>query len=504
MRASALFGEAATAEPTSAGAFRGLAMVYTARNRWLELAALGRSRVRLARDDPWGWMAQALAEHRLGDPITPVKTFDSALVRFDSTTRHRLDHVERVMNQPDSVDLTELTRDAYEATVQLYWTLSDPLWSIPGTEPRTEFLARLAYAELRFTTPELDELGTESDRGRTFVRYGPANSILTYVVGLNDPERRPMGMLVSKWNYGSVGLFEFEGFDRLKYSEEEFVTYKQNDTPVRWDNIKHITIDSMPVQVARFRARWDSVDVVVAQLAPVAALQRASVLTTPPNAHLWIMKGGITSVAQGTRQVDMSGVTSFRARVPLGTFIYRTEATAEGASMGGRATGIIVAQEDPATGFGPDGFGMSDVLVAESVRPTVPTPLRWSDFDGRLVTERINPESELSLIWENYEFGNDGGTARYSVSIIIERERSQPGRIAAGIVRGIAGAVGIEQSADKIEMTFDREVPHRAELVDYIGLSLKDTPTGRYTLTVRVVDQVGQRGTAWSRRIVLE
>ena len=504
MNAEALFNEASAADPSSSGVFRALAMVYAARNRWSELAALGRRRVRVAASDPWGWMALGLGAYKAGDPTSPAIAFDSALAHVDPATRGRLDHVERVMRPADSLKLSKMNPQNRAASERLYWLLADPLWSVPGNEPRVEFLARLAYADFRWTSPDLNEVGTETDRGNTYIRYGPPLSIMT---AERPPiEGPPYGVINSFWNFrGGLPSVEFVGTERLHFGEPDLVGEMINETPVRWDNITHMRIDSMPTQVARFRTARDSVDVIIAQAAQSGEIEHAADVKGPALANVWLMRGGIALAAHDSARIGELGWSAFTMRVAPGNYVYRAEVSADGARRALRATGIVVTGADTAgSGFSHTGFGMSDVLLALSAEPRVPLTQRWSDFAVVPMAGPLIRDVPLSLVWENYELGSDDGTAHYGVTITIARERSQPGRIVAGIVRGIQGAVGVDQSPDRTEIRFERSVPHAAALVDNLTLSLGETPVGKYSLTVRIDDRVTGKTAMWTRSVSLE
>jgi hypothetical protein len=112
-------------------------------------------------------------------------------------------------------------------------------------------------------------------------------------------------------------------------------------------------------------------------------------------------------------------------------------------------------------------------------------------------------EPELSIVWENYEFARDGASARYGVTIHLERDirGAEPGaaaRIAAQIVGGVANLLGVSrrEEPNRVTFEFDRTVPHRNVLVDHITLDLADTQAGAYVLTVLVTDSVSGRATS--------
>lgn len=504
LRAERLFDEAASAVPYSAEAFRARAMLYAARERWRELSSMARHYVVARPQDPWGWMALALSTHRSGSVATPPIAFDSALARFSPEKRAHLDNLARILSPSDSAAFVAQSEDDRALQSRAYWLWNDPLWSIEGTEPRTEFLARLAFAELRYTSEEIAERGGDSDRGSTYVRYGPPSSGNTFKREMSLGP--PYGTFQSEWRYGRAGdKVDFIGADLMRFMEPEYRKARVTVNPVRWDNMAVTRVDTMPTMVARFRAdARDSVDVIVATLAPYAALEREAPVAGSALAHFWLMHPTLTPVARATARLTPTGLNAFRSRVAAASYIFRTEASVQGTRFGARSTGSIIADHDPETGFSATGFGISDILLTSNARPRIPVPTRWSDYNADLVFGAIPQEAEFSLIWENYELGNDAGSARYTVQVAIERDRSQPGRIAAGILRGLAGAVGVQRGSDRMEFTLTRSVPHSDAIVEAVTLGLGETPPGRYNLTVRIVDELTQRATDRKLVIVVE
>jgi len=494
LKAGALFEQAAKTIPASGDLFRARATFYAARERWTELDAVGRQRIADASWDPWGWMATALASYRQRAWIASAAMFDTALAHFDTASLHRVDHIERILRPADSVSFAKLTPADRFASERLYWLMADPMWSVLGNEPRLEFLARVAYAEFRWSSAELGELGADTDRGRTYIRWGPP----AMARALDLP---PAGPTQMTWLYTGLGTVEFRGYDYMKWWELDHMNELVRLTPVLWTNIKPITVDSMPVQVARFRANADSIDVYIAERAPADSIRRTAEVTGNAIGHLWVLRGGTVSVAHDSVALPDSGFTSFTHRLKNGNYVYRAEAMAVSAKTGARSTGIITTEPDSLSSFAPSGFGMSDVLVAGKADARAGTAARWRDLAVTPAAGPVKQKGEVSLVWENYDFGAENGDARYTVTITIERDRSKGGAIAAGIVRGIAGTVGVNQFPDRMEITFDRTVPHAGVLLENVALGLGDTTPGNYKLIVRVADAVSGRATSWTGKL---
>ena len=150
-RAEGLFREAAGAMPDDPSAFRHLAMLLAEKGRWVELATVARGRTaRLPRDGP-AWLTLALAMHRNAQSQHAAGVFDTALTHLDARERGRLFAFARLLTPQDSAEFTTGNAQLRQKRERTFWEMVTPLRSRPETDPRTEFLARVAFAELRWT-----------------------------------------------------------------------------------------------------------------------------------------------------------------------------------------------------------------------------------------------------------------------------------------------------------------------------------------------------------------
>jgi GWxTD domain-containing protein len=504
LKAEVRFREAYTAYPEHVRAFRNYAMLLAERNRWTELAGLARDKVRRAPWDYLGWMTLGLATHRLGDVTGAVSAFDSAMVYISDDEYARLDRLDRVLSARSAGSST--FRDPYlqSASKRLYWMFANPLWSRPGGETRIEFLARVTYAELRWTVDELGVRGADTDRGDVHIRYGPADYVLAW-----GPE--PGGDFESQsvstlWAYERSGLaFVFQGqatfaTARIPLSDRTFYEQQREDIPVRWDNARVVAIDTIPVQGARFRGTADSVDVLFAARPPVETIRASSDVISPVRTDFWVLAGGTVGFDRDSATVSPTGIQSWRRRVPLGTYVFRVEASADAALRAGRASTALVANEDRFSGFTLRGFGISDVVLATAVEERRGGARRWSDLEISPLAGPIPSGRSLALVWENYGLSDRGGSANYSIAVTVRRDASVVGRVAARILDGARAVTSTARTDEAVTIQFNRSVPHQEIIVDRLEVGLGESPPGLYTITVTITDQVaGQRSSRTSR-----
>lgn len=516
-----LFREAMRFAPQDARPFRHLAMLLVERKRWAELESIARDRVKLVASDAWAWLALGLAQHRGGKSVAATAAFDSGAARLVEPEKRRLFAFTRLLTPQDSVAYAAATADQRAARERALWTVATPLWSRPAGDPRTEFLARVVFAEVRWTVDELGVRGADSDRGEMHIRYGPAdrvyglrgcdfypppphrpagcNPLLSGAPGTGT-QKPPLTIVVTYWDYDNgmtlvfwgsptYGTAHFPTADGSHIAEAVYIR------PVSFDNLARETIVDIPARTARFRATADSVDLLLTMQAPIAAIRAASSIDGPARVDFWMYPRdrGTAREYRDSASMRGSGVGRWIYRLPANEYFYRVEATADASTAAARTMGWITAGPDTVTGFATRGFGMSDLLLATEARPNKATAMRWTDFSVAPLITSIVRGGSLQLIWENYELGARDGEASYTIAVTLERQRSTAGRIATQVLNTLAKAVGVDRDPGRVTHRFERGAAHAAAIVDFVALSLAETPVGTYRVSVDIVDNVSGR-----------
>jgi tetratricopeptide (TPR) repeat protein len=494
LRSAHDLGEAHDLAPSNPRAYRSLATLYAARGGWEELASLAGDRTRREPSDPWGWMALGLSFQRMHASSAAESALEKGFAGLPPADRAWLDRVDRILDPRDSVKYANATAASRAETARLLWQQADPLWAADDETPRVEFLARLVFAELRWSDSTRHIHGADTRLGELYVRYGPADNVVA-----------------NFWIYNSGLIFAVNtGNSRYdvparpdREADDQDVTERiRRWQPSRWDNISLARIDSMPTQVVRFRQDADSIDVFLATRAPIAELRKVTAKNQQAVAHYWLNSRDGTTKLADSLVLGGTGDMQFTRRVPSGPYYYRVESIVPGALIAGRTAASMMMGPDT-TGFASTGFGMSDVLVASSVAPRG-TASRWSDFDVAPVLGDVAQGSSVAFVWENYDLGQKDGRATYTLTISLERKwKMFLNRIRARIVNSWAAMRGIEQTSERVVFTYDRTVAHAPVIADYITLDLADTPAGNYDVTVDITDNGTGRSTSRTMRVVI-
>ncbi|MFN9087400.1 MAG: hypothetical protein ACK5W7_07730 [Gemmatimonadaceae bacterium] len=156
-------------------------------------------------------------------------------------------------------------------------------------------------------------------------------------------------------------------------------------------------------------------------------------------------------------------------------------------------------------GFPLSGFGSSDVLLG--TRITAPAALdrvRWSEFTIEpLRGNSVRRGQPIDLLWEVYEPEPVDGTARYRVSIVVQRiERSGPVGVRARVVGTLRDAVMRKSGGtDRVAVEYDRVVPASSVRTESLRLDLGSARGGRHLLTVTMRDLNSDRTVSRQREV---
>lgn len=511
-RAMGRFREALAAVPWHPGAARHLAMALAEWERWEELHRHADAWTRGDPASPWAWAAAGLAAQRIGASADAERMLDSALARLTPAERARWTRLTRVGRLDDSLRLAAMDparRAAWEAA---WWRLADPVTLTPANEVRAEFLARVAFAELRWTSEDFDRHGSDTDRGDIHVRFGPpsrqftlagSGTSTTHVWWYADPVR--FGFVFdAQVAYGTA---------RHGFGAEHLVEDARELAPASWMNVPVLaTMDSVLVQPVRFRGARDSTDLIVYARLPIERMLRGSDLATASVTTRFLAAASDGSVAADTAssetvRVDRPDATSrraFRARLGAQSLAVRVEAWQPALERAGRALTTVAPLPTA-------GFGTSDLLVADRLEPRDSArAARWTDLRVVPSMLQLRVGQPFGIAWETYASGAAEGQARHEVTLELVLDEIDRGRVAdtlpdgtirseggrvvnllARAVGGLADVAGLTAEGDaRVSLRYQRTRTAAPVLLDWVTLELGDAPRGRYTLEVTVRDLV--------------
>lgn len=372
-------------------------------------------------------------------------------------------------------------------------------------EQRTQAKSKV-HAELLWTNEEYRLKGADTDRGEIFIRWGPPDDMST------------LDQYTLVWMYRRVGLhFVFVhpptlGVAHLQPGHRSFMLEPNRARhPALWENVPLLRrgLDTMALQVARFRGSTDSIDMAV------YAGIRAGALRAGLPTDTSLVKTGVFAVDGAGRTLSLlTGVLRtgeldtlawndqrWRLRTSARAAYLRVEALDPDAERVARGLQML-------DGFPLSGFGSSDVLLGTHITaPAAIDRVRWSEFTIEpLRGNGVRRGRPIDLFWEVYEPAPLDGTARYRVSIVVQRieriERVGLVGVSARVVGTLRDAVMRNSGGtDRVAVEYDRVVPASPVRTESLRLDLGSARSGRYLLTVTMRDLNSDRTVSRQREV---
>lgn len=522
-KAEEFYRLALAADSTHLGASVGLLGLLHDGFRFEEMAAAARALRSSSPNEPRLLMAEGLALHRLDRDLEAGRLFDLALPLLGEAERRDMLSLVHLLRKDDAREYSTLGDTARSAYDALYWSLLDPLRLTPVNEALVEFLSRLTYADLRYSSAEFGIRGWHTDRGDIYMRYGPPPKIGTVAPETAESQNmESIANVTTVWYYPDTKMrFVFVGPPAMNSSRfaGDFRAYAENIRylePVSFANIEaRFPVDSIGVQVARFRGTGaGDVDVSIFADLPTAAMLRdtdvreASLETgfflSDVRRRTLVAERDTATVALTDDRPDAVSSRSWRQALAPGEYLYRVEARQP--ISGRNARGLAAMPVRP---FNEGAHELSDILVAKSIglKSGGEKPLSRDDLlispVGRLT---FTPGDTLYLYWESYGLVADStgvGRARIDLALRVDELQRETG-IEVFLGR-IGDAIGVTAKGDnRVSLSYERVVNANAmeRAPDYLALGLGSAPPGTYTLEITVTDLVSR--TAASQNRVLQ
>jgi len=483
-----------------------------------EYIAVARQFVRAAPSSPEAYLALGLGLHRAAKVEEAAGAFEFALTLMDPEFREDFENLTRILSKEAEKTYEGLTPEQRLEYRRRFWTQADPLFLTAANEFRLEYMARMAYADIRFGVPEHGLRGWETDRGLIYVRYGEPKRKATFAPSTSFAgDMEAIGKVTTVWSYGYDGpVFVFRqnpGYRRAVFAND-FRFYAEDYRSVRPTVLSAPSLPErfeLPVQVARFRGPNGALDVEVHSLLPLARLgSDVAVAEGEIEYGLFIQDEKATELRRDTRtdvvafrgdNAQKSRVESWRITLPQANQ-YLVGVEAREPLTWRAAVGRVAV---PATSFPAGTLSVSDLLLAHDVEPLTAEPTQRSDF--RIAPNpamRYGADEPVSMYFEIYNLLPDADQfASYELELVITIEEiERDGPALAQLLGELADKWGLTaEGADAVQLRFRKEAHVRARDVvpEFFKIQLPDAPAGRYRLKLTVRDRNADRSVVAER-----
>jgi GWxTD domain-containing protein len=455
---------------------------------------------------------------RLGRAREAASAFDRGLALLTPEERGRLNNLSRILRRADAERYEALSAAQRAEFDRVYWSVNDPMKLTDENEHRLEYLARMAYADLRFSAPDLHLRGWDTDRGAIYIRYGPPPIVATFPPTTSPFADDPLsvGSITTVWFYPERNLrFVFYGPPGYNFARfaGEFAAYAEDAryaTPVRYDNIPLAeALDSVSVQVASFRHPSDTTRtelVFFAGLPLTRMAEGVDLREGPIQNGLFVTDPLERAVVTQRRDERVQFTTeqhlerrTFTAAVPAGDYRYRVEARQPTTGRAARGAGPLAVEA-----FGRSALMVSDVIIADHVERRSDPPTGRADFliDPNPAM-RFAPGDAVHLYWEIYNLSPDSaGSVEYTAEVVLRIQSLERSGIVARAVGPVFDAMGLTAKGDEpISLRYDVSETEggRDRVPAWVAVDLVDAPSGTYVLELGITDRVSGQ-TAVRRR----
>jgi len=487
----------------------GLLGILADGQRYEEFHEQARRFVAAAPQNPRARMFLGFGLWRMGRATEAARAFERALAGLTPAERSRLTDLSVILRRSDAEQYQSLTTAQRAEFDRIYWAAADPLKLTPENEHLLEHLARAAYADLRFSAPELHLRGWDTDRGVIYMRYGPPPVIATFSPQTDQrtPDPTAIGKITTVWFYPERNLrFVFYGPPGYNFARfaGEFAAYAEDARyalPVKYDNVPvNEAMDSIPVQVATFRgaSAGAPTDVVFYAGLPLSRMAQGVDLLEGPIEHGLFVTDPLEREVKVERRQETVRFQSesqleqrtFATELPAGEYRFRVEARQPTTRRAARGADRLEVDD-----FGRASLMLSDVVMADRVAPRVDAPAGRRDFliDPNPAM-RYTPGGEVHLLWEMYNLQPDSlGAVWYDAEIILRVQSLERSNFAARIVGGMLDAVGATAKGDdQVSVRYEvREtLGNRDRMPGWVSVDLEDAPNGSYVLELVITDHI--------------
>ena len=466
-------------------------------------------------------MATALATYRLGQLGRADTLFTRALARFAPADRDEITHIGRITKKDDSVRIDGLSAADRARTDSAFWEAADPMLSTPQNEARLEFLARMAYADLRFTDDDMRQVGWRTDRGLIIARYGEPPIVATFPPSSDADAKDAVGRVITVWYYPRTEVeFVFTGPPAMNiaffagnhrgYAEEQ-----RQEAPFLLDNVPMaMAIDSIQMQMSRFRGSTAAkgellivASIPTARLYKAAEIDRGSLETSlrigPLAAMKIVRRDTLAIVLPAATKTARQWVDTLEAGANYRVRVEVRDAAVSSAMA--RAQAELTMLEGATASL-----ASSDILFADRYPNSGAVVGRWN-------TIKLTPRADLrfaqrdtfSVYWENYGLKPDAqGRVKYEVRLVVTLEEMDRGpNNVRRLFGSLSDAFGLSAVGDEqLGLRFERNeaLAGRDRVPELVTLGLGSAPAGRYRLDLITTDHTSGQVTQTHRTFHLK
>jgi GWxTD domain-containing protein len=154
-------------DPTYRDAYYQLGLLYLESGRPDSLLVVSQQLLKQMPSDKDALLFSGLGAQRLGKMDAAFGFYSRALAQMSEDERQMMESIDLIASDAERADIAR-DKDGLDR----FWRAKDPLFLTEYSEQHLEHYGRIAYANLRFSRPEHNVVGWQTDMGNAYVKYG--------------------------------------------------------------------------------------------------------------------------------------------------------------------------------------------------------------------------------------------------------------------------------------------------------------------------------------------
>ena len=505
------FNKALEIDPNHRDALFHLGLAYCEGGMYDEMAELYRRILKKNPKDKDARLFLGLANYRLRREVEARDAFEEAKQTMHEDERAIFESIETLLSPQERKQYTTAALLERDRLKDRFWTERDPLYLTENNERILEHYGRVAYANLRYGSPERGIPGWQTDQGKVYIRYGPPKSRLRTRPSIEPAAKDPVQTSVEIWSYENfdhyfedmmlTGQYRFKWGERPESDGLYQYTALIKEVPQTFEYDYGGELFNIPCFLADFRGDGGKTDVDVCYALPAQYLDYSveedeSRVFTEVGTFFFDSTWGsvlkniadqelVTDRIDPTKEYDIAAQRT--VQLEPGLYHFALEVRDKGSENIGLLRDTVEVK-----GYGFEKLQISDILFASDIEP--PADERASGRgDFRIAPnprKRYSTSQSVFIYYEIYNLKQDEfGQTHYEIEYTVGPESEEKGRLSK-LIGGIGDLIGARRRKGYISATSETKGMTYTEH-NYLRIDISDVPPDATMLTLTVRDLNG-------------
>ena len=406
--------------------------------------------------------------------------------------------------------LKKMDEKQVQEVIMLYWNLRDPLHLTEYNERILEHYSRVAYANLRFSIPDQNIKGWQTDRGQIIIRYGIPKSRLilrsdgsfetkTHIWKYNDKTFAFISSPLMK-NPRLAEAGEGKFWDDSKQFAENLKKTDPSDYSPKFEG-PIFSVLNAPYQFKNL-SRNNFTDLFVSYaIKPKVITDNNSDILYKHSSGIFFFDSLYNNIGEYKSNIDYLNWKNKISIPDSGNLYVNTEELVTRPESGNLSFEIIRNKDKGVAAyhgkfklrsFNSSILEMSDVVLASNIDLNSEISGRINRKDYSILpnpTKIFSKDQDLYIYYEVYNLAKDeNGLTDFEQTIILKK-KGEEGISIGKLVGSVLKFIGVQGEEQQVGLTSKYQTKDKDSQI-YLQLDMADYDPGNYLLTVKIKDNI--------------